>query len=150
MYDIFSEARHLGVWGRWTSEESGVSGFPENDNIMKWLATIHGPEKTVYEGEVYKLSLEFGSSYPYKPPVVRFISRCFHPNVDTSGNICLDILREEWSALYTVKSILLSIRSLLSEPNNRSPMNNQAALLWSDPEKFRKALVEYQSGKPEQ
>lgn len=67
----------------------------------------------VYEDQVYKLSLEFGGNYPYKPPTVRFISPCYHPNVDTRGNICLDILKEEWSALFTVKSILLSIRSLL-------------------------------------
>uniref|UniRef100_A0A0X3PUN0 Ubiquitin-conjugating enzyme E2 C n=2 Tax=Schistocephalus solidus TaxID=70667 RepID=A0A0X3PUN0_SCHSO len=127
------------------SDEKGISAFPDGEDMTRWLATILGPDKTVYEGETYKLSLEFGASYPYKPPTVRFVSPCFHPNVDTRGNICLDILKEEWSALFTVKSILLSIRSLLAEPNNKSPLNGQAAQLWSDPEAFRAALVRFQS-----
>ncbi|VDD81714.1 unnamed protein product [Mesocestoides corti] len=127
------------------SGEAGVSAFPDGEDMMKWLATIRGPDNTVYEGEIYKLSLEFGNTYPYMPPTVRFISPCFHPNVDARGNICLDILKEEWSALYTVKSILLSIRSLLAEPNNKSPLNGQAAQLWPDQESFRKALVKFQS-----
>ena len=67
----------------------------------------------VYEDLVYKLSLEFPSTYPYSPPTVRFVTPCFHPNVDMAGNICLDILKEKWSALYDVRSILLSIQSLL-------------------------------------
>ena len=47
--------------------------------------------------------------------MVRFTSPCFHPNVDKHGNICLDILKENWSALYEVRTILLSIQSLLGE-----------------------------------
>lgn len=67
----------------------------------------------VYEGLRYKLSLEFPSGYPYNAPRVKFITPCFHPNVDENGFICLDILKEKWSALYDVRSILLSIQSLL-------------------------------------
>ena len=62
----------------------------------------------------YKLTLEFLHSYPFSAPVVRFLTPCFHPNVDVSGNICLDILRDKWSALYDVRTILLSIQSLLA------------------------------------
>lgn len=67
----------------------------------------------VYGGLSYKLALEFPHSYPYSAPVVRFITPCFHPNVDSMGNICLDILKDKWSALYDVRTILLSIQSLL-------------------------------------
>ena len=67
----------------------------------------------MYEGLEYKLHLEFPSGYPYNPPTVRFDSSCYHPNVDQHGNICLDILKEKWSALYEVRTILLSIQSLL-------------------------------------
>lgn len=86
----------------------------------------------VYEGLKYKLSLSFPSDYPFSAPTVRFETPCFHPNVDTQGNICLDILKEEWSAAYNVRTILLSIRSLLGEPNNHSPLNQEAAQLWDD------------------
>lgn len=64
-------------------------------------------------GLTYKLTLEFPHSYPYSAPVVRFATPCFHPNVDSAGNICLDILKDKWSALYDVRTILLSIQSLL-------------------------------------
>lgn len=68
----------------------------------------------MYEELRYKLSLEFPSGYPYNAPTVRFLTPCYHPNVDTQGNICLDILKDKWSALYDVRTILLSIQSLLA------------------------------------
>ncbi len=58
---------------------------------------------------------------------MRFETSCFHPNVDQHGNICLDILKEKWSAAYSVRTVLLSIQSLLGEPNNDSPLNAYAA-----------------------
>ncbi|KAJ8673345.1 hypothetical protein QAD02_004607 [Eretmocerus hayati] len=124
------------------STEKGVSAFPEGENLFKWIGTIAGPHDTVYTGLTYKLSLEFPQSYPYSAPVVRFITPCFHPNVDNVGNICLDILKDKWSALYDVRTILLSIQSLLGEPNNDSPLNPQAAELWSDQTKYKKHLLD--------
>uniref|UniRef100_A0A493TNP9 Ubiquitin conjugating enzyme E2 C n=1 Tax=Anas platyrhynchos platyrhynchos TaxID=8840 RepID=A0A493TNP9_ANAPP len=63
---------------------------------------------------------------------VRFLTPCYHPNVDPQGNICLDILKDKWSALYDVRTILLSIQSLLAEPNIESPLNTHAAELWKN------------------
>ena len=68
----------------------------------------------MYDGLRYKLSLEFSSNYPYTAPTVKFVTDCYHPNVDKFGNICLDILKEKWSSAYDVKSLLLSIQSLLA------------------------------------
>lgn len=56
-----------------------------------------GAEGTAYAGCTFRLSLRFTSEYPFKPPTVRFETPCFHPNVDTFGNICLDILKDKWS-----------------------------------------------------
>lgn len=120
--------------------DKSVSAFPDGENLFKWVATISGPKDTVYEGLTYKLCMEFPNSYPYAAPVVRFTTACFHPNVDTGGNICLDILKEKWSALYDVRTILLSIQSLLGEPNNDSPLNPQAAELWSRQAEYKKHL----------
>ncbi|CAL7934697.1 unnamed protein product [Xylocopa violacea] len=80
--------------------EKGVSAFPDGENLFKWIGTITGPKDTVYAGLTYKLTLEFPHSYPYSAPIVRFATPCFHPNVDALGNICLDILKDKWSALY--------------------------------------------------
>nr|CAI5847308.1 unnamed protein product [Callosobruchus analis] len=102
------------------SRES-ISAFPEGENLFKWIGTITGPKDTVYETLKFKLTLQFPNSYPYRAPLVKFLTPCFHPNVDTSGTICLDILKDKWSALYDVRTILLSIQALLGEPNIDSP-----------------------------
>ncbi|XP_018419810.1 PREDICTED: ubiquitin-conjugating enzyme E2 C isoform X2 [Nanorana parkeri] len=96
----------------------------------------------VYENLRYKLSMEFPSGYPYNAPTVKFITPCFHPNVDSHGNICLDILKDKWSALYDVRTILLSLQSLLGEPNNDSPLNAHAAELWQNQTAYKKHLLE--------
>uniref|UniRef100_A0A8C3DHB1 Ubiquitin conjugating enzyme E2 C n=2 Tax=Passeriformes TaxID=9126 RepID=A0A8C3DHB1_CORMO len=95
-----------------------------------------------YEELRYKLSLEFPSGYPYTAPTVRFLTPCYHPNVDTQGNICLDILKEKWSALYDVRTILLSVQSLLAEPNIESPLNTHAAELWKNQVAYKKYVRE--------
>lgn len=125
------------------SSEKGISAFPDGDNIFRWIGTISGPVDTVYAGQKYKLHLEFTNSYPYAAPIVKFVTPCFHPNIDLSGAICLDILKDKWSALYDVRTILLSIQSLLGEPNNESPLNAQASLLWSNQPEFKKYLDEF-------
>jgi len=75
------------------SGDSGISAFPEEDNILCWKGTIAGSKDTVFEGTEYKLSLSFPNEYPFKAPKVKFDTTCFHPNVDLHGNICLDILQ---------------------------------------------------------
>ncbi|KAK3086261.1 hypothetical protein FSP39_015886 [Pinctada imbricata] len=125
-----------------TSGDPGISAFPDGDNLFKWIATITGPDGTVYENLQYKLTLDFPSGYPYQAPTVKFQCPCYHPNVDHHGNICLDILKEKWSALYDVRTILLSIQSLLGEPNNDSPLNVRAAELWSNQVAYKKLLLE--------
>lgn len=121
----------------------GVSAFPNSDSdLLSWTATIQGPTKTPYEGMSLRLSLEFPSSYPFQPPKVLFVSPIFHPNVDYSGRICLDILKDKWSAVHNVQTILLSLQSLLGEPNTSSPLNAQAAQLWdSDQDEYRRQVV---------
>jgi len=75
------------------SNTPGISAFPDNDNLFKWVGTITGANGTVYEGLVFKLCLKFSSNYPFSAPTVTFETPCFHPNVDDLGNICLDILK---------------------------------------------------------
>jgi len=129
------------------NNREGISAFPDGENLFRWIGTINGPKETVYDGLMYKLSLEFPSGYPYTAPTVKFVSPCFHPNVDTSGNICLDILKEKWSALLDVRTILISIQSLLAEPNIDSPLNVKAAELWKNQESYKKHLLEFTNSK---
>lgn len=100
------------------SSTPGISAFPSSpSNLLSWTATIAGPTETPYASLVLKLSFAFPQNYPYAPPTVLFMTPIYHPNVDFSGRICLDILKDKWSAVYNVRSVLLSLQSLLGEPN---------------------------------
>jgi len=126
------------------SSSPGISAFPKSDaNLFEWVGTIEGPTGTVYETLSFKISISFPANYPYVPPTIKFESPCYHPNVDLHGNICLDILQDKWSAVYSVHTILLSLQSLLGEPNNDSPLNNEAAQLWDTPTEFKAQLIRH-------
>lgn len=105
------------------SGEKDATAFPEGDNLFHWIGNITGAADTVYEGLKYKLSIRFPSDYPYSPPTIKFATPCFHPNVDTLGNICLDILQEKWSATFSVATILQSLRSLLGGKSRELDIN---------------------------
>lgn len=125
-----------------TSAAPGISAFPNDANILAWTATIEGPDDTPYADLTFKLSFEFPSNYPYAPPTVLFKTPIYHPNVDFSGRICLDILKDKWTAAYNIQTVLLSLQSLLGEPNNASPLNGEAAELWDkDPAEFQKKVL---------
>ncbi|BFZ57137.1 Ubiquitin-conjugating enzyme E2 2 [Savitreella phatthalungensis] len=114
---------------------AGVSASPVADNVMFWNAVIIGPADTPFEDGTFKLILQFEENYPNKPPTVKFISKMFHPNVYSSGDLCLDILQNRWSPTYDVAAILTSIQSLLNDPNVNSPANAEAANLHRDDKK---------------
>jgi ubiquitin-conjugating enzyme E2 C len=99
------------------SPTPGISAFPNDADLLNWTATIDGPSETPYAGLTFKLAFSFPSTYPLTAPAVTFKTPIFHPNIDFSGRICLDILKEKWSAIYNVQSVLLSLQSLLGEPN---------------------------------
>ena len=110
----------------------GYTAAPEADNILKWNAVIFGPDETDWEDGVFKLQMTFPEDYPHRPPEVKFTTPIFHPNVYKNGNICLDILQRNWSSANDVSSILVSIQSLLTDPNPQSPANGEAARLFTE------------------
>ncbi len=108
------------------------SAEPDPENMYKWSAVIYGPSDTPYEGGIFKLNIIYPQTYPFKPPKINFITKVYHPNIDTSGNICLDILKDKWSPALTVTKILLSICSLMNEPNPDDPLMPDIANEFSD------------------
>lgn len=116
----------------------GISGSPNNDNIMIWNAVIFGPPDTPFEDGSFRLTLTFSEAYPNKPPTVRFVSKMFHPNIYHNGELCLDILQNRWSPTYDVAAVLTSVQSLLNDPNPSSPANVEAAQL------FKENIKEYE------
>jgi len=98
--------------------------------LFTWTATIIGPSDSPYEGGVFFLEIHFPNDYPFKPPKVKFLTKVYHPNVASSGAICLDILKDEWSPALTVSKVLLSICSLLTDPNPDDPLVPEIAQLF--------------------
>ena len=98
------------------------SAGPIDEDIYHWTATIMGPTDTPYEGGIFFLDIIFPPNYPFKPPKIRFKTRIYHPNINSSGGICLDILKDHWSPALTISKVLLSICSLLDEPNPDDPL----------------------------
>jgi len=114
------------------------------DNIFNWESIIIGPENTPYENGVFKLSINFSDTYPFKPPKVKFLTKIYHPNINKYGSICLDILNKNWSPALTISKLLLSISSLLSDPNPDDPLDVKAAELYlSNREEFNKTARSY-------
>lgn len=109
----------------------GISAHPFKEDLMHWKAVIYGPEYTIWEGGIFKLELRFSAEYPMAPPVVKFLTPVFHPNVYRDGSICMDIMKSQWSPVYDVSALLLSIQSLLSDPNPNSAANGEAAELYA-------------------
>lgn len=93
-----------------------------DDDIFDWGATIMGPTASPYSGGVFYLSIVFPPNYPFKPPKVTFLTKVYHPNVNSGGGICLDILKDQWSPALTIDKVLLSICSLLTNPNPDDPL----------------------------
>lgn len=114
-----------------TTEEK-VYAQPLEDDLMTWVGIILGPDNTIYENGIFTLLLVFDESYPNIPPTIRFISKMFHPNIYENGDLCLDILKSKWSPTFDVLSILLSVQSLLNDPNCDSPANLEAAEVYQN------------------
>jgi len=125
--------------------EGIVAGPRDEDDLFVWVALFQGPEGTPFEGGVFEAELRFPEDYPLKPPEMRFLHRMWHPNVYPDGKVCISILHpagddpnhyelasERWSPIQSVEKILISVISLLAEPNDESPANVEAAKMWRE------------------
>ncbi|XP_004970523.1 ubiquitin-conjugating enzyme E2 7 isoform X1 [Setaria italica] len=146
------------------------AGLVDDSNVFEWQVTIIGPPDTLYtvlywpnglassgaisDGGYFNAIMSFPQNYPNSPPSVRFTSEMWHPNVYPDGRVCISILHppgedpngyelasERWTPVHTVESIVLSIISMLSSPNDESPANIEAAKEWREKrEDFKKKV----------
>uniref|UniRef100_A0A8B9LPC1 E2 ubiquitin-conjugating enzyme n=1 Tax=Astyanax mexicanus TaxID=7994 RepID=A0A8B9LPC1_ASTMX len=133
-------------------QEEPVEGFRitlvEESDLYNWEVAIFGPPNTLYEGGYFKAHIKFPVDYPYSPPTFRFLTKMWHPNIYENGDVCISILHppvddpqsgelpsERWNPTQNVRTILLSVISLLNEPNTFSPANVDASVMfrkWRD------------------
>ncbi|CAK7323478.1 unnamed protein product [Dovyalis caffra] len=109
---------------------TSCSAGPVAEDMFHWQATIMGPADSPYAGGVFLVSIHFPPDYPFKPPKVAFRTKVFHPNINSNGSICLDILKEQWSPALTISKVLLSICSLLTDPNPDDPLVPEIAHMY--------------------
>ncbi|KJE96580.1 ubiquitin-conjugating enzyme [Capsaspora owczarzaki ATCC 30864] len=117
------------------------------DSFVKLRGEIPGPLGTPFEGGVFQLLIDIPQNYPFNPPIVKFETKVWHPNVSSqTGVICLDILKDQWAAAMTLRTVMLSIQALMSTPEPDDPQDavvanqyrsnreeyNRTAKYWTD------------------
>lgn len=107
------------------------SAGPRGSDLYVWDAMIIGPADCPFTGGIFKLEIHFPTDYPFKAPKVVFLTKIYHPNISPQGAICLDILKDQWSPAITVSKLLLSICSLLTDPNPADPLMPDIADLYT-------------------
>ncbi|MGH0161655.1 UNVERIFIED_CONTAM: hypothetical protein FKN15_041602 [Acipenser sinensis] len=122
--------------------EGFSAGLIDDNDIYKWEVVIIGPQDTLFEGGFFKAYLTFPYDYPLRPPKMKFITELWHPNVAKNGDVCISILHEpgedkfgyekpeeRWLPIHTVETIMISVISMLADPNSDSPANVDAGVV---------------------
>jgi ubiquitin-conjugating enzyme E2 M len=101
--------------------------FPDGaDKMLHFVITIK-PDEGYYRGGKFVFDFNVPAVYPHEPPKVKCTQKIYHPNVDTEGNVCLNILREDWSPVLSISSCVYGLQFLFMDPNPDDPLNKEAA-----------------------
>ncbi|ENN70278.1 ubiquitin-conjugating enzyme E2 T [Dendroctonus ponderosae] len=109
-----------------TSDSKDICVFPKDDKLDVLEAQIVGPEKSPYQGGIFKLEVIVPDAYPIMPPSIKFLTKVYHPNIDDSGRICLDLIKMppkgNWRPTIGIEALLIAVRMLLESPNPEDPL----------------------------
>ncbi len=110
----------------------------DKDDLFHWIGEFKGPQNTPYESGYFYLDIKIPNEYPFKPPVVRFKTRIYHPDVNSQGKICEPILLCDWNPSIQIIDTIIKCRELLENliPNDDGFVPEIANLMVTDREKF--------------
>lgn len=100
--------------------------FPDPADLLNFTLTIT-PDEGMYKSGAFVFSFVINTNYPHDPPKVKCTKKIYHPNVDLEGNVCLNILREDWKPVLNLNSVMVGLQYLFLEPNADDPLNKEAA-----------------------
>jgi ubiquitin-conjugating enzyme E2 D/E len=106
--------------------------FSFTDSLTNFKAHFLGPLNSIYEGRLFEIEWELPKKYPRKTPKVLFATKVFHPNIGEAGEINLTLLKDEWSPILGFSKLLLSICSLLDDPDTSCPLNSIATHMFEE------------------
>ena len=84
-------------------------------------------EDCIWRSGKYRFSIEVSNNYPHDAPKCKCETQIYHPNIDTQGNVCLNILRDDWKPVLGINAVILGLIFLFIEPNPNDPLNHEAA-----------------------
>ncbi|THH29973.1 hypothetical protein EUX98_g4212 [Antrodiella citrinella] len=120
-----------------TNPPEGIRVVAGEDNMLDVIGIIEGPEGTPYAGGYFRVKFNFTEEFPAAPPKCRFVSKIFHPNVSSAGEICVNTLKKDWNSSYGIGHILVTVKCLLIYPNPESALDEEAGkLLLEDYESY--------------
>lgn len=121
--------------------KSCTISFPNGkDDLMNFEVTIR-PDEGFYIGGTFLFSFQVPSVYPHEPPKVKCKTKVYHPNIDLEGNVCLNILREDWKPVLNINTVIYGLFHLFTQPNYEDPLNHDAAAVLRDNPKMFESNV---------
>ncbi|OEL24534.1 NEDD8-conjugating enzyme Ubc12 [Dichanthelium oligosanthes] len=95
----------------------------------------------ISRGGTFVFTFQVSPSYPHEPPKVKCKTKVYHPNIDLEGNVCLNILREDWKPVLNINTVIYGLNLLFTQPNDEDPLNHEAAVVLRDNPKMFEANV---------
>ncbi|CAN6563108.1 unnamed protein product [Malus baccata var. baccata] len=115
--------------------------FPNGkDDLMNFEVTIR-PDEGYYSGGTFSFTFQVAPIYPHEAPKVKCKTKVYHPNIDLEGNVCLNILREDWKPVLNINTVIYGLYHLFTEPNYEDPLNHDAAAVLRDNPKMFESNV---------
>ena len=112
----------------------------------KLIGVLEGPSGTSYEKGFFLFEIMISQNYPFIFGKFYFKTKIFHPNIDESGLVSLDIFQAQWTPALVLEKCILSVQSLLDSPNPYDFLNEEAAKLYRENKiKYEKTVKEYTS-----